>query len=76
MRRSSVVLPQPEGPRRVKSSPSSMSKLARETTSSFPKRLVRPRAAIRMKAARPQYFFLSWSATASISLRYLSFTAS
>src|SRR3970282_1677774 len=51
MTRGSVVLPQPEGPRRVKSSPSSMAKLARLTTTLAPKRLVSPRTEIRIRLA-------------------------
>src|SRR5574338_1630234 len=47
MTRSSVVLPQPEGPRRVKSSPSSMARLTALTAASEPNRLVSRSIAMR-----------------------------
>src|SRR5213593_1849622 len=49
--RSSVVLPQPDGPSRVNSSPSPISSDTRSTAVAPPKRLVTSRSAIFMSSA-------------------------
>src|SRR5215212_1364522 len=49
MRRSSVVLPQPDGPSSVKSSPSPISSSTPLTAASAPKRFVSPRTPILIK---------------------------
>ena len=64
-------MPQPEGPRRVKSSPSRTDRSALSTAVTAPNRLTTPRIEI-----STAYFFFSSSHLASMSLRKRVLSAS
>ena len=79
--RSSVLLPQPDGPRRVNNSPSWIDSVTWLTAARAAKRLVTLSTSMRIEKEPPaekevQYFFFRSSQADSMSLRYCELTCS